>query len=234
MAKPTARCVLVLSALACVLGGVAAAQAVPREHPYLFFTKQDIPAIRERLKDPEIARMFARVRAVALDPPREPRQGNNVLCGGLAYALTGDRAYAEPALRTIDRLVKDPRSWRAHGNGLKVLRPEHGHQDRAPRLRLRPALRRHDRAAARGRPPDAAHEGLRQLPGGAGHPRHAARPVHRPRRARGVVEQLLLQLEPVGQRGHRPGGAGDAGRRAGIRPGTREGPRVAPLYAPRV
>ncbi len=119
MSKTVSRRALLLSALALVLGGATAAQAAPREHPYLFFTKQDVPAIRERLKDPQIARMFERVRAAALNPPQEPRQGIYVMCGGLAYALTGDRAYAEPALRTIDQLVKDPRSWTARGSGLK-------------------------------------------------------------------------------------------------------------------
>ena len=73
-------------------------------HPFLFFSADDIPAIRARMDGPEVAdrraRLFARAEALlSASPSLESRvmQGN---CGILAFAyvISGDLRYAQRAI----------------------------------------------------------------------------------------------------------------------------------------
>ncbi len=81
---------------------VVATQA--NRHPFLFFTADDIPAIRERVNAPEVAdrraRLFARANALlAASPSLDSRnmQGNSGLLA-FAYVISGDVRYAERAI----------------------------------------------------------------------------------------------------------------------------------------
>ncbi len=110
--------------LVCLLTcGLAARDALagtaPPRHPYLYFGAEDLPALRERVRHPQIAPLWERVRARALKPERTRRQANNVLCAGIAYNLTGDPAYARPAIDILMRLANEQGTWRASGSGLK-------------------------------------------------------------------------------------------------------------------
>jgi len=97
--------------LILVCAAPARAQREPaREHPYLFFSRQDIPALRERVSRPEIAPFYRKVRAAALSPGRE-RATNSILCSGIAYQLSGDRRYAEQGVRLLMSAVTSPRPW---------------------------------------------------------------------------------------------------------------------------
>ena len=100
-----------LFALIVVCTAPARAQeGTAREHPYLFFTRQDVPALRERVSRPPIAPFYQNVLAAALSPGRE-RAANSVLCGGIAYHLSGERRYAEQGVRLVMSAITSRRPW---------------------------------------------------------------------------------------------------------------------------
>ncbi len=113
---------VLMAALMLTAAAVAFAGPTPvkRKHPYLFFSKSDIPALKKRLKHPEIARMWERVRKTAsrLKGSERGRQANPVLCAGIAYQLTGDRKLAAGAIKTLMKIAGGRGPWhrRPHGS----------------------------------------------------------------------------------------------------------------------
>jgi hypothetical protein len=116
-------------------------KAIPArmEHPYLYFSKADLPAIKERLRsDPRSAQVWNRIllegnRTLLTPLPPEPARQNNgrfsndgvydgyvnkMHEGGFLlsflYAMTGERKYADKAWLFVDALCNQP-TW--------VLRP---------------------------------------------------------------------------------------------------------------
>ncbi len=111
------------------------------QHPYLYFTKQEKPAILKRIKnDPECADIYAKLLAeanrllytpVESKPPavdKNPRfsgdwdyhfyieqNRDNALTLAFCYQMTGDRRYADKAFEFVD-VVCDVPNWddRAH------------------------------------------------------------------------------------------------------------------------
>jgi len=76
------------------IGGVEVPADCPlarREHPRLLFTKADIPRLRERLKNPVIAKELAWAKKLAAEGKASP------ILLGVLYHLTGDRQYFEQA-----------------------------------------------------------------------------------------------------------------------------------------
>ncbi len=91
-----------------------AGEPVPRQHPYLFFSKDDIPRLKERLKQPDIARLWENVQAAALRTPGAGRRrggGPDVLCAGIAWQLTGDLRFSEAGVNVLMATVTNPRPW---------------------------------------------------------------------------------------------------------------------------
>lgn len=91
----------------------------PFQHPYLFFASEDVPLLRERIKHPKLAKMWQTVQRRALEPKQGKRQANDMLCAGLAYNITGDRKYAEPAIANVIKLAQSPAPWHDAKYGLK-------------------------------------------------------------------------------------------------------------------
>ena len=133
-----------LAVVVICVAPVHAAESPAREHPYLFFTKQDIPRLKARLEQPTIAAVWQSVQAAALRAPARRGGGPDVLCAGIAYQLTGDSRYAEAGVSALMAGVTDPQPWIVPSPEIKVLQPGHGQPHAAHRVRLRPALRRHD------------------------------------------------------------------------------------------
>ncbi len=89
-------CVLVLLSFSSL-------SAAERQHPYLFFSKKDIPAIKAKLKDPFLSSHFSRVCQRAMD---YDLNGKKVLCAGIAFHLTGEKRYAEQGIKDMHAVLK--------------------------------------------------------------------------------------------------------------------------------
>jgi hypothetical protein len=93
----------------------------PGPHPYLFFTKADVPALLGRTSDPHAREMWEAIKQTAdelagqdlaeaaSERDRWNRRRSMVVLS-FAYALTGDPAYAQRALPEIESLLEDD-SW---------------------------------------------------------------------------------------------------------------------------
>ncbi len=120
-------------------------EPVARQHPYLFFSKADVPRLKGRLKQPDVARLWEGVQAAALRTPgtgRRRRGGPDVLCAGIAWQLTGDPRFSEAGVNALMAIVNNPRPWigSVPNDEIKYLQSGHGQADAARRLWLRSAL----------------------------------------------------------------------------------------------
>jgi len=109
-----------LALLACVLAGPAALAASEsvRQHPYLYFTAKDVPALRERIRrEPFASRwkvfMANADRYLSVPPPVPQRamsaSRNSLGVAGttaFAYVMTGDRRYGMRAKIELLSLVQ--------------------------------------------------------------------------------------------------------------------------------
>ncbi len=77
-------------------------QAAERQHPYLFFNKKDIPALKAKIKDPMIGSLFARVCQRALN---YNVGSTKILCAGIAFQLTGEKRYAEAGIKDMFQVL---------------------------------------------------------------------------------------------------------------------------------
>jgi hypothetical protein len=100
-----------------------------RAHPYLYFSAEDLPKLRERIKQPPFAERWREAKAAAdgflnagmpgggagtnLAGARDA-EGRAVSCA-FAYALTGDKKYGEHAKKIALTLLNMPK-WNAHDN----------------------------------------------------------------------------------------------------------------------
>ncbi len=89
-----------------------------REHPYLYFTRQEIPKLQARLKGPGIARIWSVVRGQAKSARTAVFPSSMVLAGGIAYNVTGDMQYAQPSIDYVMGLCRES-SWGRGGSALK-------------------------------------------------------------------------------------------------------------------
>ncbi len=108
----------------------AAGKPSKREHPYLYFSKADLPRLRARVKHPTIAPFWERVKRAALRPPQAGHnmfQFRSVVPGGFAYHITGERRYAAPAVRELMRIVNRPGPWSRPKYHLKYCMLRHGY-----------------------------------------------------------------------------------------------------------
>ena len=96
--------------VACPLRTQAAEPAPARQHPYLFFTKADIPKLKERVASPEMAQIWQRVQATALGGGQGGAT-SSVMCAGLAYNLTGDRRFADAGIATVMNNTSPGWAW---------------------------------------------------------------------------------------------------------------------------
>ena len=87
-------------ALFLMLVLIVGVHAADRSHPYLFFSKKDLPALRAKVKDPVIGQMFSRVCSRATD---HPNPSTKILCAGIAYHITGEKRYAEAGINEMMR-----------------------------------------------------------------------------------------------------------------------------------
>ena len=81
-----------------LLALVLSAPGAERSHPYLFFTKKDVPALKAKVKDATVGAMFSRVCARATD---HPNPSTKILCAGIAYHITGEKQYAEAGIQEL-------------------------------------------------------------------------------------------------------------------------------------
>jgi len=106
--------------LTCLAMASPAAADDGREHPYLFFSDQDVPRLKERLEQPELKWLWPNVERAALQPGRGRQQwANSVMCGGMAWQLTGEQRYAGPAIDTLMKIAAIPGPWSPSSNYLK-------------------------------------------------------------------------------------------------------------------
>jgi hypothetical protein len=91
-----------------------------REHPYLFFSDEDVPHLKARLEQPELEWLWANVERNAGSATRQ-RQGwsRSIMCSGLAWQLTGERRYADAGIETMLHIAAIPGPWSPSRNFLK-------------------------------------------------------------------------------------------------------------------
>ncbi len=105
-----------LHLLVCVVAWLCAVVPVSaeesRERPHLFFGPEDIPRLQERMEHPELAWLWPNVERAARNPARSaPNWSNHTMCAGLAWQLTRDRRYAEPAIEVAMEIAAIPGPW---------------------------------------------------------------------------------------------------------------------------
>lgn len=101
---------------------LAASQAPrkDRSHPYLHFTARELPEIRARLKSPPFSKRWASIQAHANRCLSAAPAGGSGMArtraslgiavnSAFAYTVTGDRKYAERALKEAFSLLEGPR-----------------------------------------------------------------------------------------------------------------------------
>jgi hypothetical protein len=93
----------------------------PGPHPYLFFTKADVPALLAKTSDPHAKEMWESIEQTADELAGQDlaeaaaerdrwRRARSIPLLSFAYALTGNGAYAQRALPEIESLLEDD-SW---------------------------------------------------------------------------------------------------------------------------
>ncbi len=93
-----------LPALLVVCALAVARAEPPAQHPYLFFSAEDVPALRERVQRPPFLPRWQRLQQVAnglLESPPAQHQRMNLGNAGLlafAYVITEDERYARRAI----------------------------------------------------------------------------------------------------------------------------------------
>ncbi len=93
--------------------------APPGPHPYLFFNKDEVSALRQKATSgvPKAIWEYIKSRAdeFAQQPPPQDEmlwdQRRRVRMLSFAYAMTADRNYLEPALKAIDALAASEEWW---------------------------------------------------------------------------------------------------------------------------
>ncbi len=88
-----------------------AAETASRQHPYLFFGKDDIPKLKERVALPLIAPFYRQVLAGAGRGGRGRAAAEPILCAGLAYNLTGEQTYADQGVAALMSAATSTRPW---------------------------------------------------------------------------------------------------------------------------
>ncbi len=82
------------------------------EHPYLYFNKNDINNLHQRILHPEITPAWKQLCNDALN--KESHKGqlvNSVLPGCITFQISGDTSYARPAIEILMQHLKSDYNW---------------------------------------------------------------------------------------------------------------------------
>jgi hypothetical protein len=79
----------------------------PGEHPRLVITRDDIPAMRQKVSTPEGKAMLARLQERLQQPPLAIDIGFHAAGHALLYVLSGDKKHAENARSLVEKTMAD-------------------------------------------------------------------------------------------------------------------------------
>ncbi len=118
--------VVLVAALALFADPTSAARDVAPhtlgEHPRLFFSKADLPALRERVKREPYRSMLQAIKKRSDDLAPDFRGNDHPLSNdvprdlALLYAVTGDRKYADAAAAQVEQIMDDKQFWQNPGS----------------------------------------------------------------------------------------------------------------------